>query len=439
MAVRSTPVDFQGSSFGFPPVRRREILAWCLYDFANSSFSVVITTVVFSRYFQQHVVQGDARLGALLWGTAVSVSMLLVALASPLLGAMADFVAGKRRGLLVFTALAVAGTTALWIVEPGDVGTGMVLFIVANVGFAGAFAFYNGFLPEISTDSNVGRISGIGFALGYIGGLACLAICLPLLWRPWNAQTLPGVRASFLVTAGFYAVFAVPIFLWLRERRTAEGRPGLLALSRIGLCRLRETFSHAARLKDMFRLLVAFVIYNDGIETVIYFSPVFASAVLGFSDAEVLILFAAVQAAAFVGAWGLASLTDRIGPLRMVAATLVVWAALTGWAYVVTEKGAFWVLAIVGGVVLGPCQAASRSAMSLLVPPGRNAEFFGLFAISGKVSAILGPSVFGWATYLLGGHRAGILSTLTFFLIGLAVLATVDLQRGRRAAREGAT
>ncbi len=424
-----------GRQASFPPATRREILSWCLYDFANSSFNVLITTVVFGRYFQQFVVEGDARLGSFLWGIAISASMLVVGFASPLLGAMADHAASKKRGLLIFTGIAVAGTASLFFVAPGDVALGMVLFVVANVGFSGSFSFYNGFLPEITTEENVGRISGVGFAFGYIGGLLCLGICMPLLWRTWTPENLGGVRASFLVTAGFYAVFSLPIFLWLRERREAAGPASFVALTRAGFARLGATFSQVRRLADLFKFLIAFLIYNDAIETVIYFSPVFASEVLGFGDAEVLALFAAVQVSAFIGAWGLAAVTDRIGALRMVAATLVVWCALVGWAYFIHSKTLFWVMALLAGIVLGPCQAASRSLMSLFIPEGRSAEFFGFFSISGKFSAILGPLVFGWTTYVFGSHRAGLLSTLVFFAVGLGLLFTVNVERGRRAAR----
>ena len=416
------------------PVARREILSWCLYDFANSAFSVIITTVVFSRYFQQFVVEGDAKLGSLLWGIAISASMLVIGLASPILGAMADLSGGKKRGLLIFTAIAVAGTAALYFVGPGDVILGMILFVAANIGFSGSFSFYNGFLPEITTEEDVGRVSGMGFAWGYVGGLVCLGVCLPLLWKPWTPATLGSVRASYLVTAAFFALFSAPIFLWLRERSPARAPISFGPLARAGFGRLGETFRDVRRYADLFKFLIAFLIYNDAIETVIFFSPVFASEVLGFTDAEVLYLFAAVQATAFIGAWGLAAVTDRVGARRMVALTLVVWVALVLWAYFITDKSLFWVMALTAGLVLGPCQAASRSLMSLFVPQGRSAEFFGFFSISGKFSAILGPLVFGWTTYAFGSHRAGLLSTLAFFATGLALLFTVNVARGREAA-----
>lgn len=416
------------------PVAPREIVSWCLYDFANSAFSVNITTVVFGRYFQQFVVEGDAKLGSLLWGIAISSSMLVIGLASPVLGAMADLSGGKKRGLLIFTAASVVATAALWFVKPGDVALGMILFVAANIGWSGSFSFYNGFLPEITTERNVGRVSSMGFAWGYIGGLACLGVCLPLLWRPWTPETLGPVRASFIVAAAFYAIFSIPILAWLRERSPRGAALSPAALARQGFARLGETFKHVKRFEDLFKFLVAFLIYNDAIETVIYFSPVFASEVLGFTDAEVLYLFAAVQATAFAGAWGLAALTDRIGAFRMVALSLVVWCVLTGWAYFITVKALFWVMALTAGLVLGPCQAASRSLMSLFVPAGRSAEFFGFFSISGKFSAILGPLVFGWTTYAFGSHRAGLLSTLAFFFAGLALLFTVNVERGKKAA-----
>jgi UMF1 family MFS transporter len=394
----------------------------------------MITTVVYGRYFQEFVVEGNIQLGTLLWGTAISVSMLIVATISPVLGAMADYAAGKRRALLLFTALSVIATAALALVGPGDIGLGMALFVVANVGHSGALAFYNGFLPEISDERNVGRISSMGFAFGYIGGLLCLCLSLPLLWREWTPENLWGLRASFLVTAAFFAFFSLPVMLWLRERQRAQARISVPALAREGFGRLWQTLIHATRLKDLFKFLIAFLIYNDAIETVIYFSPIFAAEVLEFGDVDILILFAAVQSSAFVGAWALASLTDRVGTLRMVTITVFAWSLLTGWTYFVTERAVFWLVALLAGVVLGPCQAASRSAMAQLIPRGRSAEFFGLFAVSGKFSAILGPSVFGWATYLFGGHRAGVLSTLGFFVVGLLLLTRVDMERGRRAA-----
>jgi UMF1 family MFS transporter len=415
-------------------VPRREVLSWWLYDFANSAFNVMITTVVFGRYFQQFVVEGNVKLGTLLWGTAISASMLLVAVVSPVLGAMADYSAGKKRALLSFTALSVMATAALAIVGPGDVALGMGLFILANFGHSGSLVFYNGFLPEISTDRNVGKVSSIGYAFGYVGGLVCLGICFPLIGYQWATENLGGVRSSFLVTAAFFAAFSVPVLLWLRERQHARATIPLPALAREGFTRLRDTLVHASRLRDLFKFLIAFLIFNDAIETVIYFSPIFATEVLGFGDADVIILFAAVQSSAFVGAWALAALTDRIGTLRMVTATVVVWSLLAGWTYFVTQRSVFWIVALLAGLVLGPCQAASRSAMSQLIPKGRSAEFFGLFAISGKVSAIIGPSVFGWTTYLFSSHRAGVLSTLVFFVIGLAVLSRVDMRRGREAA-----
>ena len=423
---------------GFQSVTRREILSWCCYDFANSGFSAVITTVIYSRYFQQQVVEGDARLGSFLWGIAISLSMLLVGLASPVLGAMADHAAGKKRGLLIFTAVAVAGTASLWFVLPGAVAAGMALFIIANVGFSGSFSFYNGFLPEISTRENVGRISGLGFALGYIGGLICLALCLPLLSMGAGLGVAGGVRASFVVTAAFYALFSIPILIWVRERRKPSAAVSFFALARAGFARLGRTFSQVKNLGDLFKFLLAFLLYNDAIETVIFFSPVFASEVLGFRDEEVLYLFMLVQASAFVGAWALAGITDRVGALKMVAATLVVWIALVGWAYFIESKAMFWVMALLAGTVLGPCQAASRSLMATFTPADRAAEFFGFFSISGKFSAILGPLVFGWATWFFGSHRAGLLSTLVFFAAGMAVLFTVNVEKGSRAALEPA-
>ncbi len=373
---------------------------------------------------------------SLLWGIAISFSMVVSGAIGPLLGAMADHSAGKKRWLLFFTVMCIAPTALLFFVGPGDVTSGIALFVLANVGFAAGNGLYNGFLSELSDDTNVGRISGYGYALGYAGGLIALLLCLPLLKGGFGPGHDTTFRGSFLVTAAFFAVFSLPTFLWLRERAVPQPRPAGMSLARIGWERMRQTFGNVRRLGDLFRFLGAFLVYNDGIETVIYFSSIYAVSVLGFTMLETVWLFMAVQLTALVGSLLFGRLTDSIGPKPAILMTLGLWCGVVSAAYFATTKGQFWVIALVAGIGLGSNQVASRGLMRLFVPAGRDAEFFGFFSICGKFSSLLGPLVYGLVASMAGSQRIAILSVLAFFALGFVLLLSVSVERGRLAARE---
>ncbi len=414
---------------------RVELLSWCLYDFANSAFPTLITTVAYAVYFSQVVAGGGAN-GSLLWGLAITASMIVTGVLSPLLGALADFTAAKKRWLLLLASLCVVSTALLFFVGPGDLVAGTVLFILANIGFAGGNGLYNGFLPELTDHSNVGRLSGYGYALGYAGGLIALALCLPLLSGGLGPDNHLSFRTSFLVTAGFFALFSLPIFLWLRERATPQPRPERKSLVTIAYGRLKATFGRVRRLSELFKFLAAFLVYNDGIETVIYFSSIYAVSVLGFSMGETVYLFMAVQVTALVGAIAFGHVTDRIGSKPTIVLTLILWCLVVTAAFFVQSKEQFWVIALVAGVGLGSNQAASRGLVRHFVPAGHDAEFYGFFALCGKFSAVLGPAVYGVISKLAADQRVAVLSVGVFFLAGLAMLLAVNVERGKRAAEE---
>ena len=389
--------------------------------------------MAFAVYFTE-VVAGGGPGGAFLWSLAITVSMLLIGFASPLLGAIADHAANKKTWVLGFTLLCVIPTAGLFFVGPGDVALGITLFVLANIGFVGGNGVYYSFLSELSDEHNVGRLSGYGFALGYLGGTLTLLICLPLLSGGLGPENLIRYRASFLVTAAFFAVFSVPFFLWLRERARPHGTVGAAAALRGGYQRLATTFRRVRSLGDLFRFLAAYLIYNDGIETAIYFSSVYAVAVMGFTVGETVILFIAVQLSALVGSLIFGALSDRIGAKRSIVLTLLLWCGVVVWAFAVTSKQQFWVVALVAGLGLGSNQACSRGLMRLFVPAGRDGEFYGFFSICGKFSAFLGPFVYGLVARQAGSHRMAILSVLVFFALGLILLLRVDVAKGREAA-----
>jgi len=361
--------------------------------------------------------------------------MLLIGLASPYVGAIADASAAKKRWLLFYTVVCVAATGMLFFVGPGDVTAGMVWFIIANIGFAGSLSICNGFLPEITDARNVGRISGYGYALGYVGGLLALILCMPLLRGGVGPENHLLFRASFVVSAVFYAVFSVPTFLWLRERAVPVARPAGMSLARLGYTRLAATLRHVRSLPDMAWFFAAFLLFNDGIETVIYFSAIFAREVVGFTMGETVIMFMAVQVTALAGSVIFGHVSDRVGHKPALVGTLILWCVVCGAAFAATTRPRFWAVSLVAGLGLGSAQACSRGLMRLFVPVGRDAEFYGFFAICQKFSAVIGPVAYGVIASLWGDQRIAIASVMVFFIAGLLLLARVNVARGAEAAR----
>ncbi len=412
---------------------RIEVLAWCLYDFADSSFTTLIVTVAYGLYFRSVVAGHLGTAADFYWGLSISISMLIVALISPALGAMADAAGTKKRFLVVFALTSMLFTALLVTVRPGDLWLGMALFILANIGYEGAHVFYNGFLPEIAAEEEMGRISGYGWATGYIGALIAILATLPLTRAGLDPEGVPTYRLTFGAVALFHLVFSLPIFFLLRERAPRRGAAGAGAALE-GLRRLRETFRHIRRLRDLFRFLLAFVVYNDGVATVIAFSAIYAMHVIGFTVAQVMTLFVVTQISAFIGAWAAGYLVDRWGARPTIVSTLVIWCAVVAAAYAVDTVPAFYAVGIAASIGMGSTQTASRSLMGLLIPPGRSAEFFGFYGLTGKISAVAGPLLYGGVAALAGSERPAVLSLVLFFAAGLALLGTVDVERGRAAA-----
>lgn len=413
------------------PAGRREVLAWCLYDFANSAFPTLITTVAYSVYFK-HVVAGGGGRGDFLWGLSLSLAMILALLVTPPLSAVADRRGARKRMLLAYTGACVGATALLAGVGPGMVGAGMILFVLATIGFEGGQVFYNAFLPDVSTPATVGKVSGWGWGLGYFGGLLCLFLVRPLLSGGLEPANLPLFRASFAAVAAFYALFTLPLILWLRESRPAGGAPSPGSASPADAFReLWHTFLSLRAREGALRFLLAFLLYNDGIVTVISFSSIYAVTTLGFSMEEALTLFIAVQLSAGAGALAFGYLTDAWGARRTVLLTLANWCLVVIAAYLAAAKPAFFLISLLAGVSLGSSQAASRSLLAHYIPPGGTAQTYAFYGACGKMSSILGPLVFGGVSAATGDQRLAILSVLFFFVAGGAVLWTVP-EPGKR-------
>ncbi|MDD8017620.1 MAG: MFS transporter [Bacteroidota bacterium] len=403
---------------------RFQIFVWTLFDFANTSFSVMVVAVGYSLYFKEVVAGGSGR-GDLLWGIAVSISMFLTALIAPVLGAAADFSSRRKRFLFGFTIVSIICTALLYFVHPGMIITGMILFILANIGFEGGLVFYDAFLPNLTTERSYGRVSGYGFAMGYVGSLATLLVAMPLYAKGFVSENLDNVRLSFLIAAVIFLLFSLPIFIFLRDHKSKFEYK--VSYIKAGIQRVNETIGHLKNYRNVARFLLAFFIYNDGILTVISFASIFATQSLNFSLQEVMILFALVQASAIVGSLIFGVVTDKIGAKKTININLFLWMIVTAGAYVVHSKEMFYIIGVIAGSSMGASQAASRSLMAQLTPKEREAEFFGFFdGLCGKASAVVGTFLFGLISYITGDQRISVVTIGIFFVVGFILLQRVD-------------
>lgn len=411
-----------------------------MFDFANSGYTTVVLTAIFNAYFVA-VVAGAYGNGVatLLWTLTTGIAQSLVLLSAPVIGAMADQGAHKKRYLAVTTVGCVVFTAALATVQAGEVAWAMALVIAATFCFSSGENLIAAFLPEISSARDMGRISGYGWTLGYLGGLLILLACLGYVAaseaRGLSAQDF--VPGTMLITAAAFALAAAPTFIWLKERAVPNPVPRHHGYVYAGFQRLRDTLSHAHRYRDLFRFLATLAVYQCGVYAVIVLAAVYAQQVMQFSTRDTILLIIVVNLTGAAGAFAFGHLQDRIGSLRTLAATLVVWIAALAVAYLAETRGGFWVAANLIGVAMGSSQSAGRALIGLFTPASRAAEFFGLWGLAAKLAAVVGPLAYGLIAYSTGGnHRMAVLATGGFFVVGLLLLGSVNEQRGRQAATQ---
>jgi len=395
---------------------KSKIFVWTLFDFANTSFSIVVVTFVYAVHFKKSVAQ-NLPIGDLYWSISTSIAMIITAIISPILGAIADYSAGKKRFLLFFTLLCIVATSLLYFVGEGMIFWGIFLFVIANIGFEAGLVFYDAFLPEITQPKNFGRVSGYGFGMGYLGSLATLAIIYPIIQKGM-------IQESFPITSLFFLIFSLPIFLFLKDKRKTMDRKD--SYIKIGLTRVWSTLSHLKHYKNLVWFLIAYFFYIEGVNTVIFFSGNYASTTLGFDTSELIIFFLTVQTTAIFGSILLGILADSIGQKRTIIITLLLWLLTIALAYYITDKSEFYVVGLLAGAAMGSSQSTSRSLMSKLTPPEKKTEFFGFYSFFGKSSAVVGPLVFGMVSYITKSQRLAIISIGFFFIVGLLILTKVQ-------------
>ncbi len=393
----------------------RRILAWTLYDFANSSFSAVIAAVIFPVYYATVIVGNEAGLGDLWWGRAISLSMLFVALTSPFMGGIADTSGRRKMFLMVYTICAIASVANFTTLKPGMVLYGFLLIVIANLSVEGGFVFYNAYLPVIVKRNAIGRVSALGFGVGYAGSIISLLLGLYFIRKGL-------MNAVWIEVALLFSIFSIPLFIAMPADKKSKN---LVRAASDGLAQTIASIREMVVRRDSRLFLLSYFLYIDGVNTVIVFSGIFAVTTLGFSQSEVVVLFLVVQACALIGSLAISFITDRTGPKKVVQLSILVWITVAVSAYFVQSKSGFFIVASVAGSVLGCIQAASRALFTSFVPPGREAEFFGAYATVGKTSSIMGPLIFGFMSTLFHSQRPAVLSVIILFILGYVVLFPV--------------
>jgi UMF1 family MFS transporter len=418
-------------------VKPRELWAWAMYDFANSGFTTVVITALFNAYFVA-VVAGNAPWATFAWTAALSVSYALIMLTAPLVGAYADQHAAKKKLLVITTLGCVLFTALLWFAQPETLWFAIACVIAANFFFGSGENLIAAFLPELAKSRALGRVSGWGWSLGYLGGLFTLGLCLAYVtWAEARGMGASAyVPVTMLITAGIFALASLPTFLLLKERAVPQRRTAPLqaAWREVG-----QTLRQVRQFTDLARFLLCSLFYQAGIQAVITLAAIYASQAMGFSTRETLLLIFAVNITAAIGAFLFGHVQDRIGHVRTIALTLIGWIGAIGLLWAAPDASAgltvFWIAANLAGLCLGAAQSAGRALVGLLAPPSRLAEFYGFWGLSVKLSAIMGPLTYGIVTWVTGGdHRSALLLTGGFFIVGLILLSGVKAGRGRRAA-----
>ncbi len=412
-----------------------------MFDFANSGYTTVVLTAVYNVYFVSVVAGGqgqyDQGAATFLWTIALAIGNALVLFSAPVIGAIADFRACKKRFLLITTIGCVGATGLLATTGSGDVVLAMTLIVFSSFMFATGEGLIAAFLPELAPQKDMGRISAYGWTLGYLGGL--LVLGLSLVYVTWarqaghNAESY--IPVTMLITAAAFAVAAAPTFLWLHERAQPQLLPAATGYVRMGFSRLRHTLVRAHHYRDLFHFLITLTVFYCGIYTVIVLAAVYAQQVMDFTTQDTLLLVLVVNITAALGALMFGYLQDSFGSVKTLFLTLLIWLVALLIIYASDTRMFFWVAANLIGIALGSSQSAGRALVGQFSPPERSAEFFGLWTLATRIAAIIGPLSYGFITYIThGDHRMAILSTTVFFIVGLLLLLTVDEARGKASA-----
>ncbi len=425
---------------------RRERVAWYLYDFGNSAYASVVLLAVYSAYFQKQVVGGAE--GSRIWGLTISVAMILVAIAAPIMGAIADYSGAKKRFLFFFTTLSVLFTALLFFTEKGTVALAIIFFLLAEIGYRASQIFYDALLPEIAEPHEMGRIAGTGWAIGSAGGIVILLLILPPILI--TKSSLMVVRGSLVATAIFFALASIPIFLNLNERAKPQKLPPGENIFSVAFKQLRETIKAARGFSEFLKFMLAYLVYNEGVIIALDFAAILGAVLFGLEQTGLIIFFILVQATNVIGALLFGNLQDRFGGKRSLTISILLMVACIMALYFAQNQTHFFIIGGFVGIAMAGVQSVSRAMVATFAPKGKSGEFFGFFALTGRTSSFIGPAVFGYLAAELtlwyqskgqsielaeqSGHRLAILSIAAFLVIGWALMSLVNEKKAREMA-----
>ncbi len=419
---------------------RKTVYSWALYDFANSSFPTIIGTFIYATFFTQVIAENEI-IGTAQWSRVMTITGLTVAILSPYVGAIADQGRLRKPFLIICIFIASLGAVGLFFPVQGDMLLALSIFGVAHVAYEMGNVFYNAYLPDIAPSSRIGRVSGLGFFMGYVGGILCLLIALfgfvqtddPLLG--FSKIDGENVRATNLVVAVWFIVFSLPILTLVRVTKDRTYTASRRVISEANRQILSTLSQIRYRYRQILRFLIARMLYNDGLVTIFAFGGIYAAGTFGFSFEDVIIFGIALNIAAGIGAYAFGFLDDLLGGKTTIIVTLSGLLAFAALGVFAPSPTWFWVAGIGAGLMVGPNQAASRSLMGRFTPSKKENEFFGLYALSGKATAFLGPMLMGVTTLMFDSQRYGMAMILLFFGAGLVLMLFVDEKAGMSAAK----
>ncbi len=437
------------------PSRRREQWAWYLYDFGNSAYAAVILLAVYAVYFKNGVVAGPE--GSALWGLALTIAMLVVAVTAPFLGTLADYSRRKKSFLFIMTSMSIVFTGMLFFVQKGDIFLGMLFFILAEIGYRSSQVFYNALLMDIAEPEDFGRVSGNGWAIGSFGGIVCLLIVLALIQlNPGNTVI---VRLSMVITAVYFLIFALPTFLFIKEKNP-ERKKVEKNFIKIAIKRLSDTIHSVKNFKEFIKFMVALLIYNDGIIATLDFAAILGAVLFGVTDTQLIIFVIIVQITNVMGAWAYMRIGEKFGYKNSLVQSLILMVLSVGSMMFMSSTIAFFIVGAFAGFAIAGVQSVSRTMVSIFAPKHKSAEFYGFFALAGRTSSIMGPGIMGLAASGLSawlmttlvnagivvagnqlaidvtekiGHRFAMVSIIVFLVVGLMLLLFVNEENGRKA------
>ena len=413
---------------------RQNVFVWSLYDFANSAFTTLVVTFIYAAYFTKAIAENEI-IGTALWSRAISLTAIIVAIASPIMGVIADKANLKKTILVFMTYTSIFGSIMLYFAMPGEVMKALAWFVIANIGFELGGVFYNAYLPEIAPENKIGRVSGYGWSFGYVGGLLCLVIALigfvnpEIPWFGFSKIAGENFKATNILVAVWFGIFSLPMILILKTKPKENNTKSKFNIFS-GMNELVHTFREIKKYKQVVKFLLARMIYNDGLVTIFAFGGIYAAGTFGFSFEEIMIFGIVLNVTAGIGAFIFGFLDDKLGGKLTIQITLICLIVAGLMAIFAQSKLYFWIAGIIVGIFSGPNQAASRSLMGRFTPKLRENEFYGFFAFSGKMTAFIGPLCLGILTELFDSQRAGVSIVVVLFVVGLFLLKSVDEKDG---------